>query len=116
MSKRRAPRAKSARSERREAERAGLKLAEARLKLASLEVGGSPDRPIEVESASIVEPHAAGLACAACLDRTRVEEHSAETLPDKNGVPRSLRVVRVRCSRCGVARDVYFRLRTVLAN
>jgi hypothetical protein len=114
MSKRRAPRAKSARSERREVERAGVKLAEARLKLASLEAGGSPERPIEVTSASIVEPHAAGLACAACGESTRVEEHSAETLPDQSGVPRSLRVVRVRCTRCGVVRNVYFRLGATL--
>ncbi|MCW5836665.1 MAG: hypothetical protein KIS78_29990 [Labilithrix sp.] len=115
MSKKRAA-AKRARTERREAERAGVKLAEARLRLASLEAGGSPERPIEVTSASIVEPHAAGLGCAACGGSARVEEHAAVTVPDASGGGRALRVVRVRCARCGVARDVYFRLGTTLAN
>jgi hypothetical protein len=112
MSKKRAPRPKSARSERREAERTGVKLAEAGLKLALLEPGGSPERPIEVSSASIVEPHASGLACVACGGSTRVEEHAARTFDGG----RSLRIVRVRCTRCGVERDVYFRLGTTLAN
>jgi hypothetical protein len=115
MSKKRPP-AKRARTERRESERAGVKLAEARLRLASLEAGGSPERPIEVTSASVVEPHAAGLGCAACGGSTRVDEHSALALPDPAGTPRSLRVVRVRCTRCGVERDVYFRLAPKLAN
>ncbi|MBX3221284.1 MAG: hypothetical protein KF795_12245 [Labilithrix sp.] len=115
MSKKRAP-AKRARTERREAQRAGVKLAEARLSLAALEAGGSPERPIEVTSASVVEAHAVGLGCAACGGSTRVEEHTAVTIPGAGGVPRALRVARVRCARCGVARDVYFRLGTTLAS
>lgn len=108
--------AKRPRTERREAEREGVKLAKARLKLASLEAGGSPERPIEVTSASIVEPHAAGLACAACGGSTRVEEHAAVSIADANGSSRALRIARVRCTRCGTSRDIYFRLGTVLAN
>lgn len=115
MSKKKA-RAKSGRSERREVERAGVKLAEARLKLALLEAGGSPERPIEVTSASVVESHAAGLGCAVCGSSTRALEHTAVTLPDSSGTPRSLRVARVRCSRCGVTRDIYFRLGTTLGS
>ncbi len=115
MSKKKAP-AKRARTERRDAARDAVKLAEARLKLAALEAGGSPERPIEVTSASIIEPHAAGLACAACGASTRVEEHSAKTIMDASGSPRPLRIVHVRCTRCGVARDIYFRLGTMLAN
>jgi hypothetical protein len=115
MAKKR-PAAKRARSVRRETERAGVKLAEARLELAALEPGGSADRPIEVSSASIVEPHAAGLSCAACGGSTRVGEHSAKNIPDASGAPRSLRVVHVRCTRCGVARDIYFRIAAPLAN
>ncbi|HVM70067.1 MAG TPA: hypothetical protein VM204_09580 [Gaiellaceae bacterium] len=115
MTKKRAP-SKRARTERREAERAGVKLAESRLKLALLEPGGSPDRPIEVTSASVVEPHATGLGCAACGGATRIEEHSAVTLADRTGAPRSLRVARVRCARCGVTRDVYFRLQASTVN
>jgi hypothetical protein len=116
MPKKRSPQAKSGRTERREVERAAVKLAEARLKLALLEPGGSPERPIEVTSASIVEPHAAGLACAACGGSTRVEEHAAVTSSDANGISRSLRVAHVRCTRCSVERDIFFRLGTTLAS
>lgn len=115
MSKKKAA-AKRSRTERREADRSAVKLAEARLKLAALESGGSPERPIDVSSASIVEPHAAGLECAACGGPTRVLEHSAVTIPDASGSPRALRVVHVRCTRCGVERNIYFRLGTLLAN
>ncbi|HVH44284.1 MAG TPA: hypothetical protein VM925_18155 [Labilithrix sp.] len=115
MAKKRAA-AKRKRTERREAERAGVKLAEARLELASLEAGGSAARPIEVISASVVEPHAAALECAACGGSTRVEEHSAATIADGAGTPRPLRVARVRCTRCAVVRDIYFRIATKLAN
>lgn len=101
-----------ARTERRVAERAHAKLVEARMKLASLEAGGAPERPIEVPSASVVEVHAAGLPCAACGARTRVEEHTVATGP----TARSLRVAHVRCTQCGTARDVYFRLGTTLAS
>lgn len=101
-----------ARTERRAAERASVKLAEARVKLARLEPGGSPERPIEVPSASVVEVHAAGLPCAACGGRPRVEEHAVATPPSA----RALRVVRVRCPTCGFARDVFFRLGTTLAS
>ena len=108
MSKKR-PRTKSDRTTRREVERTGVKLAEARLDLARLEPGGSPERPIELSSASVVEPHAAGLACAACGGTTRVLEHTARTAPP-------LRVAHVGCTRCGVERDVYFRLVQPLPN
>src|SRR5262245_25091670 len=97
-----------ARTERRAVERGAGKLAEARMKLAALEAGGSPERPIEVTSASVVEAHAASLPCAACGEGTRVDEHLAVTLKDDRGGSRSLRVARVRCTRCGVRRDIYF--------
>lgn len=111
---------KRARTERREAQRAAVKLAEARAKLARLEAGGAPDRPIEVTSASVVEVHAAGLPCVACgAEGTRVEEHVAITADDEGGGPsrgaaRHLRIARLRCPRCGVRREVYFRIGTAL--
>ncbi|MBX3188429.1 MAG: hypothetical protein KF819_15535 [Labilithrix sp.] len=102
---------KRARTERREAARDAAKLARARLKLAALEAGGGPDRPIEVTSASTIEPHAASLPCAACgASNVRVEEHVAITAAGD----RRLRVARVVCSRCGVRREIYFRIGTVL--
>lgn len=108
--------AKRSRTERREADREAAKLARARVKLASLEPGGAPDRPLEVTSASIIEPHASSMACASCgAPNVRVEEHVALTLPAEGGEPaRRLRVVSVICPRCGARRQVYFRIGTVL--
>jgi hypothetical protein len=97
-----------------------VKLAEARARLARLEAGGAPDRPIEVTSASVVEIHGAALECTGCgADGTRVEEHVAITVSGREGglqegESRTLRVARTRCPRCGVRRDVYFRLGTPL--
>lgn len=83
-----------------------MKLAKARLKLATLEVGGAPERPIDVESASTIEVHAQSTPCASCGEHgVRVEEHTAETIAE-----RRLRVVKVKCPRCGVRRDVYYRI------
>ncbi|MBS2016067.1 MAG: hypothetical protein JST00_24515 [Deltaproteobacteria bacterium] len=101
---------KRARTERREAARAAAKLAQARMKLAALEEGGAPTRPIEVESASVVEPHASSMPCAACgASGVRVEEHVAITVGEAR-----LRVARVRCAQCSVKRDVFFRIGTTL--
>ena len=100
--------AKRARTERREAERDAAKHARARVRLAALEVGGAPERPIEVSSASIIEPHASSMLCAACgAQGLRVEEHAAD-------LPRRLRVVHLMCQRCGTRREVFFRIGTVL--
>jgi hypothetical protein len=101
---------KRSRTERREREREAVKLAKARLKLAALELGGAPDRPIDVESASTIEVHAQSAPCASCGERgVRIEEHTAETIGE-----RRLRVVKVKCPRCGVRRDVYYRIGTPL--
>ena len=86
------------------------------MKLAALEPGGAPDRPIEVSSASIIEPHAASMICAACgSSGVRVEEHVARSIEAAGGAPaRRLRVVHVLCQRCGTRREVFFRIGTVL--
>jgi hypothetical protein len=103
--------AKRARTERREAARDAEKIARTRLKLAALEPGGAPDRPIEVTSASTIEPHASSMPCAVCGSlRGRVDEHIAVTLPGE----RRVRVVHLRCPRCGTKREVFFRIGTVL--
>jgi len=99
---------KRARTERRERERAAVKLAEARIKLARLEAGGTPEHPIDVTSASVVEPHASSLPCASCGEQgVRIEEHVAE---------QGLRIARVRCPKCGFRRSIYFKLGTTLAS
>ncbi len=51
-----------------------------RLRLAALEPGGAPDRPIEVVTASLVEPKARALPCAACGETVRLEDHTAHTI------------------------------------
>lgn len=102
---------KRARTVRREAERDARKLGEAKLKLASLSAGGSPDRPIEVSSASVIEPQASSTACVLCdAPSMRIEEHVVETVAGGG----RLRVVRVRCPRCGNRRELYFRIGTAL--
>ncbi|MRG93360.1 hypothetical protein [Polyangium spumosum] len=101
----------SARAARREAERAAVKLARDRERLASLEPGGAPSLPIEITSASEVEIAARGKPCARCGGEVRVEEHLAETV----GTSR-LRVARVFCPACGARRAIYFRLGAGLPN
>jgi hypothetical protein len=97
------------RTERREAARAKEKLARDRERLARLEPGGSPERPIALESASQVEVHASSLRCTRCDSELRVEEHLARTIADQR-----LRLVRLVCSRCGTSRDAWFRLEAKL--
>jgi hypothetical protein len=93
------------RTERREAVRAKEKLARVREKLARLEAGGSPERPIPLESASQVEVHASSLRCTTCDGDLRIEEHLARTIGDQR-----LRLVRLVCPRCGARRDAWFLL------
>jgi hypothetical protein len=97
---------KRARTERREAERAAVKLAEARIKLAKLEPGGSEAKPIEVTSASVIEVHAMSLPCVSCgqSSTVRIDEHTAPTHSP------GLRITKLYCSRCGYRRDLFFRI------
>ena len=95
----------TARNLRREAARTGEKLARDRQRLARMEEGGSPERPIEVESASQIEPHAMSLVCLRCEGSNRLEEHAAATVEGDR-----LRVVRLACARCGTRRELWFRI------
>lgn len=101
----------SARAARREAERAAVKLARDRERLAALEPGGAPERPIELTSASEVEVAARSMPCPRCGGEVRVDEHLAETV----GAAR-LRIAKVSCPGCGLRRAVYFRLGALLPN
>lgn len=93
------------RAARRAADRTQEKLARDLARLAAASPGGSPSRPIVVSSASEVEVHAAGMPCAICQSRVRVEEHAAVVI---SGVP--LRVARVACTFCRARRDIHFQL------
>lgn len=97
------------RAARRADERAQQKLLEQKRRLAQLEPGGAVANPIEVSSASQIEPRAASMRCLACDGALRVTEHTAETYDT-----RRVRVVRLRCAQCATERVVFFRLGTTL--
>lgn len=94
---------KRSRTLRREADRTEKKLLEARMTLSRLEPGGSAERPIEVSTASLVEPTARDMPCPACGGSVRVLDHTAETIGG-----RRLRVAKVDCARCGTCVLRYF--------
>jgi DNA-directed RNA polymerase subunit RPC12/RpoP len=95
----------SPRAERRVAERTADKLTRDRERLAYLEPGGDSARPIEVESASQIEPHALALTCLRCGGPNRLEEHAAVA---------GQRVARLACPQCGARREVWFRIAPAL--
>jgi hypothetical protein len=98
-----------ARTERRAKERALEKLTRDRERLAQLEPGGAPERPIELASASQVEVHARSMPCTRCGSEPRVEAHEARVVDD-----RRLRLARLVCPACGARREVWFRLAPAL--
>jgi len=79
--------------------------------LARLAPGGSPTRPLDVDTPPLVDVIAAATPCPLCSGSVRLDEHAAQTI---DGV--RLRVARVTCTSCGVARDLYFRLREPLSS
>ncbi len=92
-------------AQRRAAVLATTKLADASEKLAKLEAGGAPTRPIAVESASLVEPQARSLPCLRCGGEPRVAEHDARTIEGA-----LLRIVQTKCPRCGAVRVLYMQI------
>jgi hypothetical protein len=120
-----------ARAMRRQADRNVQKFMRDKTRLAALEVGGAPERPIQVTSASEVEISARSMPCIQCGGEVRVEveisarsmpciqcggevrvdEHLAETI----GADR-LRITHVSCPSCGTKRAIYFRIGSPLPN
>ncbi len=74
-------------------------------RLARLAPGGAPDRPLDVEAPSQVEPIAEATACPLCDGPLKLDAHAAETHDGTR-----LRVAHLQCTNCGVARALYFRL------
>jgi hypothetical protein len=94
-----------ARSVRRAAERAADKLVRQRQRLFELEPGGSPERPVDIDSPSVVELKAEAFPCPRCATPFRVEAHRAPSSPGMR-----LREAAVICPRCGSRRSIWFRL------
>jgi hypothetical protein len=78
------------------------RLERAREQLARLSPGGSPERAIEVASASVIEVRAAALPCPHCAGEYRILEH---TRPHPG-----VRQLDVECRYCGVPRTLWFRI------
>ena len=94
---------KRGRTERREAERRLDKLTRDRRKLFGLEPGGRADNPIEVVSASVIEPHARALECPRCGPTMRLHEQTSSVVAG-----RVHRAVTLRCFQCGEERPVHY--------
>jgi hypothetical protein len=75
-------------------------------RLARLAPGGSPERPIEIDTPPLVEVMATAARCPLCAGTYRLDEHAAETIAGAR-----LRIAHVTCTQCGIGRAIHFRLR-----
>ena len=100
---------KRPRTVRREEARQSAALARDRERLFRLEAGGTPERPIDVASASVVDVRAAAVPCPRCGGDQAVKEHAA--VGGTGGA--RLREARLECRRCGSVRSLWFRLPSV---
>ena len=94
---------KRARTDRREAERKLDKLTRDRRKLFALEAGGSPERPIDVASASVIETKARSLECPRCGPSMRIHGQAARVVAG-----RVHRIITLKCVQCGEDRVVHY--------
>jgi hypothetical protein len=92
----------------RERQRVARRLVRDREKLASLSVGGSQQRPIQVTSAAVVEVRVRHLTCPQCEGEYKIKEHRSPAS--------GIRSVDVTCQVCGVSRTLWFRIVSVDAN
>jgi hypothetical protein len=95
----------SSRGQRRAAERAAVSFAKDRVKLAELSAGGSAERPIVVETASVIEGLARDTRCAVCEAELELKDHDAVTVESA-----SLRRVRLICRECHTPRLLWYRI------
>ena len=63
--------------------------------------GGSPERPLEIDTPPLVDVIAASTPCPLCAGTLRLDEHAAETIAGTR-----LRVARMTCGSCGIAREI----------
>lgn len=105
------PKKKRPRNLRRALEREQDKLSAARRRLIKLEVGGSPERPVEVASAAVIEARAESLSCPDCAGELRTDSHEAREHEGE-----LLREVTLVCRRCAAALTQYFRIVPIRPN
>jgi uncharacterized protein with PIN domain len=99
------PRKVRQRTERRELERDLRKLVRDKERLAVLEAGGSPERPLEVPTSSVIEIRAQATRCVQCDGELALQEHAVAM---HGGEP--LRVTHMICRRCHVKRSFWWRI------
>lgn len=75
-----------------------------RERLATLGLGGAPERPIDVPTSSVIEGRARSTPCAQCGGQLDLVDHASSS----RGEPR--RVVTLRCRTCHAPRTLFFRL------
>ena len=102
------PRPPRPRRQQREQQRALRKSVRQLERLAAELPGGSPERPIDVASASVVETKARAIPCVQC-DAIEMELRGDRATSTARGVLRELALV---CRQCHVARAVWFRVAT----
>ena len=99
------PPKRSDRTDRRERERALVRLRSDRERLFGLEPGGNPGRPIETASAAVIDTHATSVPCPRCGASLELVEHAASV---HQGV--RLREAKLRCRQCGSQRSLWFKI------
>lgn len=104
-----APRKARSRTSRRAEERRAKKIRDDLEKLAHLEEGGAPDRPIRISSPVQVDARTEATPCPLCQGRLQLDEHAAETFEGER-----IRVARCHCVECGTSREIYFHLKSTL--
>jgi hypothetical protein len=75
-------------------------------KLETMAPGGTPQRPLDVESAAQVDVIAGRRPCPRCRVARRLDQHVVRTVDGQ-----SLRVALVACPRCARRAELWFRLR-----
>ena len=94
------------RRQQREQQRALRKTVRQLERLAAEMPGGSPERPIDVASASVVETKARAIACVQC-EATELELRGDHATSTARGVLRELAMV---CRQCHAPRTVWLRV------
>jgi hypothetical protein len=102
------PRPPRPRRQQRQQQRALRKTVRQLERLATELPGGSPERPIDVASASVVETKARAVPCIQC-EAVEMELRGDKAASTARGV---LREVAMVCRQCHAARAVWFRVAT----